>query len=136
MIKASIIASLKGDRRGVSTTEFGVLVAVFALASLQVLSSIGGEVEQNFDQTSTKVGDNRTNADPFAKASAGQGSSGYQDAGTGADPYEPPVAASPPMDAYEPPIAAASVMEPVAPNPAPTSAHNYPSPNLVPDTGQ
>lgn len=136
MIRASIIASLRSDSRGVSTTEFGILIGVFALASLQVLSSIGGEVEQNLDHTSTQVGANRTNADPFAKAGASQANTGYQDPGAGTDPFEPAVSGSAPADAYEPPVAAASI-EPdsIQPDPVPSSAPSQPIANMVPNPG-
>lgn len=63
---------LGADRRGVSSTELGVVLALVALGSIQALSSLGQEVEQDLDLAKTEVERNRPRADPFARAAVAQ----------------------------------------------------------------
>lgn len=109
---AIIMRKLLGDRAGVSSTEFGIIVAVIGLASLQALTMLGEEVEQNFDETGQTVA--QSQADPFAKGRgasndpkepATAGASGTNDAGgnQSAKPVEPAFAAAPPIEYNEVP---------------------------------
>lgn len=74
-----VLRKLGRDERGVSSTEFGIVIGLVALVSLQALSMLGEEVEQNFDNTGQSVAQMR--ADPF-----GQGR------GRSTDPNEPTTA--------------------------------------------
>lgn len=56
MTEIPFLVRIHRDRSGVSTTEFGILIGLFALASLQAISAIGSEVSEDFDHASTKVG--------------------------------------------------------------------------------
>jgi Flp pilus assembly pilin Flp len=53
------------DRAGVTSTEFGIVIGLIGLASLQALTMLGEEVEQNFDETGQTVA--QSQADPFAR---------------------------------------------------------------------
>lgn len=66
------LGKLGADSRGVSSTELGVVLALVALGSIQALSSLGQEVEQDLDLAKTEVERNRSRADPFARAAVAQ----------------------------------------------------------------
>lgn len=102
-------------RPGVSTTEFGIVIGLVALASLQALTLLGDEVEQNIDTSRQTVAESE--ADPFARARASRneatdpnepGTAGARmapsDSGseTISAPMEPVQANSPPMPYGDP----------------------------------
>lgn len=108
------------DRRGLSSTELGVVLALIALGSVQALSMLGKQVEGDLDTATSKVADNRPNADPFARRS-GQSQNGQNAQNGGSDGSEPSTAggsAEPPpapdgwdSGGEEPPIAASMPMD-------------------------
>lgn len=76
------------DEAGVSTTEFGIVIGLVALASVQALSLLGEEVEENLDNTGQTVA--QSQADPFAKArGSGRSSSPNEPATAGSRMAEP-----------------------------------------------
>lgn len=108
---SEFVREFGADRRGVSSTELGVVLALVALGSLQALTSLGQEVEQDLDLAKTEVQGNRAYADPFGrgggKSQADQGGNtnrSITDGGGGGSPE--PAAAS---DGGMPEPAAASV---------------------------
>lgn len=108
---SAFVRNLVADRRGVSSTELGVVLALVTLGSLQALSSLGQEVEQDLDLAKTEVEGNRAYADPFARHGGGSRStsdnSTNRSINSGGDGGSPePAAAS---DGGMPEPAAASV---------------------------
>ncbi len=87
---------LRHDSAGVSTVELGIVVSLMALAAMQSLSALGGEVESNVNTTAAVVAEKRSErADPFAKAAKNDLLNGETGQQTGTEePVEPPVAAS------------------------------------------
>lgn len=87
---------LRRDSAGVSSLELGIVVSLMALAALQSLTALGGEVESDVNTSATVVAEKRSErADPFAKAAKNDvlnGEGGLQ-AGT-EEPVEPAPAAS------------------------------------------
>lgn len=90
-----LLAELRADRRGLSSTELGIVLALIALGSVQALSLLGKEVEEDLDTTKAEVAKNRANADPFARGPQGidssenrsnDGSDGSEPASPSADP--------------------------------------------------
>lgn len=63
---SAILREIVSDRRGVSSTELGIVLGLVALGSVQAMSSLGQEVEEDLDLAKTEVAANRSNADPFA----------------------------------------------------------------------
>lgn len=103
-----ILRQIVRDRRGVSSTELGVVLALVALGSLQALTSLGQEVEQDLDLARTEVADNRAYADPFGRGrAAAQDSSTNRSSDSGTDGLTPEPPAS--DDGGVPEPAAASV---------------------------
>lgn len=91
-----VLRRLRHDRAGVSSLELGIVASLLALAAMQALTTLGGEVESDVNSTAAAVAEKRPErADPFAKAAKGQalnGDSGSQNSTE--DPTEPPVAAA------------------------------------------
>lgn len=102
------LRKLAADRRGVSSTELGVVLALVALGSIQALSSLGQEVEQDLDLAKAEVERNRSRADPFARGVAiQQDGNSNRSINTGGDGGAPEPAAG--SDGGLPEPAAASV---------------------------
>lgn len=104
------LARLLADNRGLSSTEFGVIIALVALGSLQALTALGGKVESNLDTTAGAVSNNTKYANPLVGGNAVSPPNGGepaisagQEAPTSAD--EPPVASArmAPPKAYDEP---------------------------------
>lgn len=110
------------DRAGVTSTEFGIVIGLVGLASLQALTMLGEEVEQNFDETGQTVA--QSQADPFARgrgaridpndsaiagiqvapnepATAGARAATEETSNQTAKPVEPAFANSPPIEYSE-----------------------------------
>ena len=62
----SPVRRLVADQSGVSTIQYGVVLALIALGSISALQSLGGEAKKSINNTGAKVAANRPNADPFA----------------------------------------------------------------------
>lgn len=91
-----VLRRLRHDRAGVSSLELGIVASLLALAAMQALTALGGEVESDVNTTADAVAEKRSErADPFAKAAKGHalnGDSGSQNSTE--EPTEPPVAAA------------------------------------------
>lgn len=91
-----VLHRLRHDRAGVSSLELGIVASLLALAAIQALTALGGEVESDVNTAADIVAEKRSErADPFAKAAKGQTLNGDSGSQTGTEePTEPPVAAA------------------------------------------
>lgn len=106
------LARLLADNRGLSSTEFGVIIALVALGSLQALSALGGKVESNLDTTAGAVSKNANFANPLVGGNPGTKP-------TGGDPS---ITTNQPNTADEPAVASARM--------APPRAYDEPAPMM------
>lgn len=88
------LARLLTDNRGLSSTEFGVIIALVALGSLQALSALGGKVESNLDSTATAVGNNAKFANPLVGPNKAVAPDGGEPSVSGANTADEPAVAS------------------------------------------
>lgn len=87
---------LRRDSAGVSSLELGIVMSLMALAALQSLTALGGEVETDVNTASAAVAEKRPErADPFAKAAKNDLTNGQSAVENGTlEPVEPAPAAS------------------------------------------
>lgn len=113
----NVVTRLAADEAGLSTMEYGMILALVALGSIPALSALGGSSKQNLEQTEARVEQyRRNNADPFSRGngsvardnlstggnggganpSVNTGSSGGSGNQNARDPFEPaPMQAAP-----------------------------------------
>lgn len=91
-----VLRRLRHDRAGVSSLELGIVASLLALAAMQALTALGGEVESDVNTTADAVAEKRSErADPFARAGKGDVLKvDYSQQVSVQEPVEPPVAAS------------------------------------------
>lgn len=90
---------LQRDSAGVSSLELGIVISLVALAALQSLTALGGEVEGDVNTAAAAVAEKRPErADPFARAEKSQ-----------LLPEPPREVVAQPSQPVEPPVAATQV---------------------------
>lgn len=91
-----VLRRLRHDRAGVSSLELGIVASLLALAAMQALTALGGEVESDVNTTADAVAEKRSErADPFARAAKDNTLRGASEPQSFTQaPTEPPVAAS------------------------------------------
>ncbi|GGZ99176.1 hypothetical protein GCM10011617_19500 [Novosphingobium arvoryzae] len=120
----SVLRRLQRDRAGVSSLELGIVASLIALAALQGLTLLGGEVESDVNAATGAVTEKRSvRADPFA---------GRERTGTAEteNPTEPPIAAAEAMpdQVAEPPYEVVQEYTVNATQPPPAAQTVLPAP--------